>query len=502
MNKPHTVLFMDWKDIDTGRLQPTLDPTRLSEEGKRQLEMHDREWHLHFPQTGHGMRRLRLAHGVKITIEEARKSEPWLTPEHPWEQILSSPTVIHEEGRYRCWYGASVGGKEEIVFDGERGVETTGNCLCYAESDDGFHWIKPSVGVYSFRGSTDNNIASEYSNTVTVFRDDSADPSERYKFFYFDALRDVPKDTPPHNRYGLYGAVSPDGFHWTPTEKPLIRYFCDTQNVGSWDPINEEYVGYFRSHMSGRAISRSSTKDFRDWPHPVTILYPGSQEEPAIDYYSNCYTWYPDDPSLKLMFPSMFHHNDDSFDVRLATSRNGHHFSWVSREPIIKVGRPDEFDSGIVYAAPNLVRLPDGTLALPYNGMRRGHEESWFGAFYKRYDEQFKKAFAWALWDDGRLAGVEAQDCGQFWTGAALFEGDAIQLNARTARNGKIEMEIWDQLAEEALPGFSFSEFVPLTGDETWSPCQWKGDLATLKGKRIRLRFRLSCAKVFGYRFA
>ena len=166
------------------------------------------------------------------------------------------------------------------------------------------------------------------------------------------------------------------------------------------------------------------------------------------------------------------------------------------------VGELDEFDSGMVWASPNLVRLPNGRLALPYDGNRRGHEEGWFGTFYKRYDDQLKKAFAWALWDDGRLAGVEAQDYGEFWTEAALFEDNAIQLNARTARNGKIEMEIWDELAEEALHGFSFSEFIPFTGDEIWVPCQWKGDLATLRGRRIRLRFRLSCGKVFGYRFA
>ena len=500
MSKPSTTLFMDWNDIDTGRLQPTLDPARLSEEGRKQVEIFDREHHLHFPLTGHGTRRLRLPHGVKITIEKAQKSEPWLMPEHPWEQVLNFPTVIQEEGRYRCWYGASSGGKKELVFDGERGVETKGSSLCYAESEDGFHWTKPSVGVHSFMGSKDNNIASEYFHTASVFRDDSADPSERYKFFHFAEIPDAPKDSDLPG-YGLYGAVSPDGFHWTPTEQPLIRYFCDTQNIGSWDPINEEYVGYFRSHISGRSISRSATKDFRDWPHPVTILYPGSEEDPATDYYTSCYTCYPDDPSLKLMFPALFHHNSDSVSVRLALSRNGHHFSWVSREPVIEVGGLDAFDSGSMYANPNLVRLPDGRLALPYQGIRMGHDEGWYGVFYEHCEGKGEISFAWAIWEDGRLAGIEAEDYGEFWTKAALFEGDAIHLNARTGRVGKVEIEIWNERGEEALPGFSFSECAPFAGDGIWTPCQWKGDLQSLKGRKIQLRYRLSIAKVFGCRF-
>ena len=30
--------------------------------------------------------------------------------------------------------------------------------MCYAESEDGIRWTKPSLGVVEFQGSTDNNI--------------------------------------------------------------------------------------------------------------------------------------------------------------------------------------------------------------------------------------------------------------------------------------------------------------------------------------------------------
>ena len=202
---------------------------------------------------------------------------------------------------------------------------------------------------------------------------------------------------------------------------------------------------------------------------------------------------------MRLLFPAMFHHNDDRVDVRLAMSRNGVAFNWVSRDPVIEVGEPGDFDAGSIYASPNLIRLPDGSLALPYLGYETGHEEDWFRAFYREWGG--RAGIAWAIWDDGRLAGVEAADFGEFWTRPALFEGSGIEINARTARHGKVEAEVWEEHAEEGLPGFLFSESSAFAGDEIWAPYRWKGDLTVLRGKTICLRFRLSCAKVFGYRF-
>ena len=30
--------------------------------------------------------------------------------------------------------------------------------MCYAESDDGVHWVKPELGLVDFKGGTKNNI--------------------------------------------------------------------------------------------------------------------------------------------------------------------------------------------------------------------------------------------------------------------------------------------------------------------------------------------------------
>ena len=509
MNLSHKTLFLDWREVDSGFQDACLDRSRLSESGREHLEYLASSLGRKFTQTGHCLRRRMLPHGVRIRPEKAQKSERWLFPDKPWEeqiQLGCGPTVIYDEGRYRCWYAVVPPYERVPAKDRQpKKYETSETYLCYAESQDGIHWTKPELDIVPFKEHRITNIVTPYSNGAAVFRDDSAPPAERYKLFCFEKLHDVADDnTPVMRRYGCYGVVSPDGYYWTKLEEPLIRYFCDTQNIGTWDPVSKKYVAYFRTHVSGRSISRSATNDFMNWPEPETIMYSGDEDTPALDYQTNGYTWHPDDPSLKLMFPAVTHWNDGHIDVRMAVSFNGTCFNWVSRESVIDVGKGDDWDSGLVCAHPNLVRLPDSRLSLPYSGSSRTHEEAWFDAFYKDYRPKAQRGVAWAMWDDDRLAGVEAADFGEFWTRPVMFDADQIEINARTTRSGSVSVELWDYEGNGPIANFTLDQAVPFSGDELWTACKWnsaQADLSTLRGKNIRLRFQLSCAKVFAYRF-
>jgi len=258
-------------------------------------------------------------------------------------------------------------------------------------------------------------------------------------------------------------------------------------------------VGFFRHHLSGRTISRAETPDFWEWPDPQPLLYAGPLDSPADDYYTNAYTSYPGDPSLRLLFPAIYHRDDDSVDIRLAVSRDGRAFQWVSYEPIVTLGRAGEWDGGSIYACPNLVQLPDGRLALPYHAYSTTHNEVFFEKFYRDYPGQ--TGAAWALWKEGRLAGIEAEHSGQFTANAARFDGERIQINARTNRGGAVEVELRER--GRALDGFSFDDCEPFSGDATWAACRWGGreDLGRLRGKRLELAFRLRSAKIFACRF-
>ncbi len=411
--------------------------------------------------------------------------------------------MIHDGDRFRCWYSTRLRStKVEVTTDQGRVMELSGSALAYAESRDGWTWTKPSLGILNAVDTPENNLVSPFVNGGAVFRDDHGPASERYKAFHFDALpkSDDPGEKSTATRYGLYGFSSPDGYQWTRNPEPLIRYFSDTCNVAAWDPLLGKYVGYFRHHLSGRTISRAETDDFWNWPDPQPLLYAGPLDSPAEDYYTNSYTTYPGDPSLRLLFPAIYHRDHDGVDVRLAVSRDGRAFQWLSYEPVIQLGKAGDWDGGSLYANPNLVQLPDGRLALPFDALSLTHNEYFFENFYKDYPSQ--SGVAWALWKDGRLAGIEAVESGGFTTVAAPFDGRRIQLNARTARGGSVEVELREK--GKPVPGFTLADALPFRGDELWADLHWKGreHLDSLRGKWLELAFRLRSAKVFAVRFA
>lgn len=501
--KSQTFLFLDWFHVKKGELQVVLDPARISADGQEKLAMYDRDFKKKFLRGSHGFRQTDVPSGVRITPEVAERSQPWLVADQPWETKVSSPTVIHDEGRFRCWYGARLkGGLEKSAVEGGQVMELGGSALAYAESDDGITWRKPVVGTIPFAGSKEHNLVSGFGNGGAVFRDDHGPAAERYKYFEFAEMSEADRAADAGNkaRYALFGITSPDGYRWTKNPKPLVKYFSDTVNVAGWDAALGRYVGYFRHHFSSRTISRAETDDFWNWPDPQPFWYAGPLDAPADDFYTNCCTSYPGDPQLRLLFPAIYHRDDDSVDVRLAVSRDGRVFQWVSYDPVVTLGTAGAWDGGSIYTQPNLVQLPDGRLALPFDAYNGTHNEAWFEIFYG--DHGHTVAVGWALWKDGRLAGIEAVDRGEFTTTTARFQGNRIELNARTTRGGSVEVELAER--GEALPGFTFAECVPFAGDELWTPLKWQGrdDLSSLSGKSIDLRIRLRSAKLFAVRFA
>ena len=497
-------LFLDRRHVAQGSLSPTLDPARITEAAKESIANLKRDWNIIVDVSGHGMKQVKVPFGVRITMEKARKTEPWLRTDRPWEDRLGAyHQVLHEDGKYRLWYHIMLtDAAKEAFFPPGGGVEPADQVLSYAESDDGIHWTKPELDVYRLNGRP-TNVVTPYCRESGVFRDPTAPASERYKCFHFDKLPDS-EGKPPRKSYGLYGLVSPDGIHWSRLPDPLLSYFHDTENIAAWDPVLKKYVGYFRGHLDGRAIARSETDDFRNWPPAEVILAAGPQDSLAADYYTNGFTTYPDDPSLRFLFPAIYHHDTDQVDVHFAVSRNNRAWSWMSSEPIIELGAPGEWDSGTIYAAPDMVHLPDGRLALPYAGAAPTHNEARPEYYGEPMDDKFQ--LAWATWDDGRLAGLEAEDRGEFWSNnLGTFEGTQIEINARTPRHGKVEVALLEPYGRgtKPLPGYTFDDCIPFSGDAIWEPLQWKrsASLEALRGKELILHFRLTSAKIFGIRF-
>jgi len=113
-------------------------------------------------------------------------------------------TVLLDEGKYRMWYYA--------VGLGDKPGELREGPICYAESDDGLHFVKPKLRQVLYKGSLENNaiaLPDPRTEGVELIKDeDDPDPKRRYKAVYESFV--------PSRRYPtMRTATSPDGLHWT-----------------------------------------------------------------------------------------------------------------------------------------------------------------------------------------------------------------------------------------------------------------------------------------------
>ena len=175
---------------------------------------------------------------------------PLVVPDKPWETgphrmmfaYGGTGSVIFDPdyGKFRMWYGV-------ITWTGDS--QSDPPLMCYAESEDGIHWKKPSLGLIDYKGSKENNIVYSY------LTDDN--PPRRYQFAVF--RDEVEKD--PVKKYkgigwiqatGFHVVTSPDGLRWSNKPKLVSTIGGDTFGI-TWDPIRKQYL------MSGRGIV--ATKD-------------------------------------------------------------------------------------------------------------------------------------------------------------------------------------------------------------------------------------------------
>ena len=451
--------------------------------------------------------------------------EPVLIADLPWEQlgIGAYNTVFREaDGRFRLWYDALM--KSGLPEEGARRV-------CYAESDDGWYWNKPALGLIPFRGSTDNNIVAPLQERqsmqgATVFRDDRASGAERYKLW--SKFQPTDAQITAGACPGLWAMYSSDGIHWQEySGQPNPRdQKCDTQNMFFWDDRLEQYVGYTRVREtqdadeaaaagigSYRSVGRITSPDFRSWSKTQIVLEADAEDlaipvpfqrddpRPNIDFYTSCTMKYADAQDVYLMLPSVFYHwgeNDfpATMDVQLLTSRDGVNWRHAGeRRPFLRLGRDGSTSSGLIYANPWLIPMGD-ELWLHYAGMGRSHAE-------ERTDPRNGGIFRATLRRDGFISADAGYGGGSFTTPPFRFGGDCLELNFDGGAGGWLKVEIQD-VGGQPIPGYSLDEADAVMGNSICKRVTWRsqGDLSELIGRPVRLCAVMRDMKLYAFQFS
>lgn len=464
-------------------------------------------------------------YGVRIEAVPGQIIGPVFPMDRPWERNYNMyfDTVLYENGLYRAWYTCV----PQDYADPETGKMRTahGHIVCYAESADAVTWEKPELGLCTYDGQPSNIVygralAPYGFQSGSIFVDPHAPAEERYKMFFLGVLDyDEPVEAVMRRyaeRFGrainpkifsgrngrttvkcMCGAVSEDGIHWKTLPEPILAESSDTLNTCRWDEARGKYVAYIRLWRNGRrVVGRAESEDFSCWREKSTVVLDADLNWPGyMDVYTNSRVNYPDSDE-QLMFPGVYHRWEDRREVYMAATQDGERWNWVPNSRVAGCGETGQWTAGDLNPGTGMVFLPGDLAAIPVMVSEEPHK-------YPRKSNASLGKPAWLTWKKGRIGCIRADETGEFTTLSMVCTGDRLVLNYETVpRSGQLLAALQDEDGTP-LEGFTFAEADALCGNSLGQCAAWRGktDLSQLKGRIIRIQFRMRAAKLYAFEF-
>lgn len=234
-----------------------------------------------------------FTHNLRLSMHPPRKhpANPVLprgepdTPDEFGVQFYGS--ILRDEGKFRMWYVAVNKGLTRST------AYTTSLRQAYAESDDGIHWRRPSLGLVEYRGSRDNNLMLVEPgplgavNLKVIHEPDDPDPSRRYKMTNLTWwLRDGGRGSGT-----LAPLVSRDGLRWklaidtAPVDGMLLLddivlppYHVEAAGgLYKWDGMyyatGQTHVDVHATGAIGRTVTTFRSPDFVRWSETKNLAF-------------------------------------------------------------------------------------------------------------------------------------------------------------------------------------------------------------------------------------
>ncbi len=402
-----------------------------------------------------------------------------LRTDRPWEGNTSAYfTIFRDDERYRMYYRGSGNGSREVV--------------CYAVSDDGIHWRKPTLELVEFDGSKQNNIIHDgrgehnYGHNFTPFKDGNpdAETGARYKAVA--------------STHGMFAFTSPDGVDWQQLrDEPIIpssQGAFDSQNLVFWDAAWDEYRAYWRDFRDGRrAIRTASSEDFINWTEPEWLRYQPDTAKRHL--YTNQVMPHPRAPHIVIGFPSRYLGNRGSLVEGLFMSSRDRITFHRWEEAFIRPGpNRDKWQNRSNYIWWGLVETetkPEGTPAVWSLYANEG--------YYKGNDSSIRR---YTIRKDGFVSIQASMEGGQFISRPFTFAGDTLTLNVATSAAGAVRVE-FQTPDGRPIEDRTLSDCDLIYGDSLNRTVKWNGEsnVGHLAGRPVQLRIKLKDADLYSLRF-
>ena len=462
---------------------------------------------------------------VRLKLHRPERKEIVFRTDAPWEGNASAYQSIFQDGDiYRMYYrGMHYRDHPHESGPAAKALPPHAHYLCYAESDDGIHWRRPKLGLYDFNGSKENNIVLHPDTRgnncsppqTAVFRDDHPDcpPGERIKIIGQGDLRGN----------GLYMMKSGDGVRFSPlSPDPIVtKGAFDSQNIAFWDPTLRAYREYHRITLpSGiRGVATATSADLLRFPSPVPVKILGAR--PDDDFYTNAVKPYFRAPHTLVGFPARYIEREwaepllalPGLEERLARSRSHPRYGTAITEALFMSSRdgvtfkrwreafirpgPRTRDNwvygdhfvfwGIVETRSHLKDAPNEISLYATEGYWEGVSTD-----IRRY----------TLRMDGFVSASASAEGGEFVTRPFVFQGGNLTINFESSAAAGIRVELLEADGKP-IEGFTLDDCPEIFGDSIRHTVRWKrgGDVRSLEGRPVRLRFALRDADLYAFQF-
>ena len=420
--------------------------------------------------------------GVSLTVCEAVKhpDNPVLRfgpPGAPDAENVQLGGVHFIDGRFRMWYWTLPAGQ-----------------IAYAESDDGVHWVRPHLGLATYRGSKKNNLVPGLVTGIVYY--DRSDPDRPFK-------APVPKGNPRAGyRHSLWTwAWSSDGLRWHVVDRPLPTRWVDAEGQ-ILTRVGDRWVIYAQglTPAGGRVVrafhSPRLDRPFWEWDGFTIWTY-----HDKYRYYQTHGAVSPwPRPGLTLGLCGQFldrHELEDTrVDLGLLLSHDG--LSWWEPWPlatILRRGNAGEWDSTfLLQGYPPFVNVGDKTF-LYYSGSPRGNET---GGMQIGLATLRRDGFGYLAIDIGWTYTRPGPRTGAFVTVPIRLhdkrtERVLLNLDNVHARLDRwVKVELLDRQGRP-IPGYTLADADPITTEGIAVPATWHGraSLEHVPADIVRLRVQL-----------
>ncbi|MBE7537407.1 MAG: hypothetical protein HS122_03205 [Opitutaceae bacterium] len=438
--------------------------------------------------------RIESSENIRMSVGKVVKSShnPLFTNDRRWEPRFDNlyPNIIWDEqaGLYKCWYNPFLVEVEDWMGstpERKRWLYLRDSGLCYAESKDGIHWRKPSLGVYTFYGEPCNIVMRDV-HGIGVFLDKrETNPERRYKSFFVNQKAG--------KRTTLAVAFSADGIHWgRQTVLNNVKVMGDTHNNALWAPTLNRYVAFTRDWSPRewqrdsqgnipaiRLASRIESRDFENWSDPKEVMRGVDDDhqiyEILVFYHGGVY----------LAFPVIYEVSSGHVHFELAWSTDT--INWHRIEPgqaVIPLGPEGSFDWGCIYPSAYPLFEKDG-IKLYYSGSNGTHSAE--RKSYLAFATMRPDGFAAATQSNADKPGVIVT------TPIRFSEGDRLLVSADVETGGSLIVSALDGQGREIAQSY------PLPGSVSGKPVTWRKQNSNPLSGKTRLQFSLSGARLYSY---